>query len=166
MASLHTPTPRVAAQVAALPIRLHRDGYVEVLLVTSRETRRWIIPKGWPVPGLAPHEAAASEALEEAGVIGTALADPFGHFTYDKRLDGGMVLPCRVAVHVLRVERELDRWREQGQRERAWFGSREAARQVCNLSLQRLITRVGRAAELAGAPPRRAHRVGAALRPI
>lgn len=140
------PPPRVLEQVAALPIRLHDEGFVEVLLVTSRETRRWIIPKGWPAPGLEPHEAATKEAMEEAGVVGEADPDPLGHFVYDKRLNSGLVLPCRVAVHVLRVRSHLDHWPERGQRSLLWLASREAAKRVCNLSLQRLIVKAGRLA--------------------
>lgn len=61
---------KILRQVASLPLRRSEDGKIEVLLVTSRETRRWIIPKGWPMKGKKQHEAAAIEAEEEAGVIG------------------------------------------------------------------------------------------------
>ena len=59
-------------QVAALPLTIGEDGVTRVLLLTSRETRRWVIPKGWPMKGCKPYEAAAQEALEEAGVTGQA----------------------------------------------------------------------------------------------
>ena len=157
--TVQTPAmPRTPNQIAALPVRLHAEGFVEVLLVTSRETGRWIIPQGWLAPGLAPHEAAAKEAMEEAGVVGAIAPEPIGHFDYDKRLDSGVVLPCQVAVYLLRVERQLDRWREKGRRDHEWVTSREAARRVCNLSLQRLIARIGRSPELASPTPLRAVR--------
>lgn len=135
-------------EIGALPVRLHDEGFVEVMLVASRETQRWIIPKGWRTQDLEPHEIAAREAREAAGVVGIASAEPFGHFTYDKRLSSGVVLPCRVAVHLVRVNGQLDRWSGRGRLECLWLTSREAARKVCNLPLQRLIARVGRSPEL------------------
>lgn len=138
---------RALDQVAALPARLHAEGYVEVMLITSRESNRWIIPKDWANPQTDPHEVAAKAARDEAGLIGIAGTGPIGHFIYDNRLAGGMVLPCRVAVHLLRVTGQLDRWPDRGQREYAWLSAREAAKHVCNLSLQRLIARVGRSPE-------------------
>lgn len=71
--------------------------------VTSRRSGRWIIPQGWLEPGLAPHEMAAKEAEEEAGLIGEVDRQPFCSFTYDKRSPGGMALPCHVTVHFLRA---------------------------------------------------------------
>ena len=146
MASV-TPFRRALDQVAALPVRLHAEGFVEVMLITSRESNRWIIPKDWSSPEFDPHEIAARTASEEAGLIGTAGVGPIGHFTYDNRLSNGVVLPCRVAVHLFRVAGQLDRWPERGKREIAWLTSREAARRVCNMQLQRLIARVGRSPE-------------------
>ena len=67
-------------QVAAIPVRRQDDGKLEVLLVTSRETRRWIVPKGWPWPEVSDHEAAAAEAWEEGGVRGRILPDKLGTF--------------------------------------------------------------------------------------
>ena len=78
-------------QVAAIPVRRRDDGNLEVLLVTSRETRRWIVPKGWPWPEVSDHEAAAAEAWEEAGVRGRILADGLGTYTYDKQRDGTLL---------------------------------------------------------------------------
>lgn len=146
MASV-TPFRRALDQVAALPVRLHAEGFVEVMLITSRESNRWIIPKDWASPELDPHEIAARTAGDEAGLIGTAGIGPIGHFTYDNRLSNGVVLPCRVAVHLFRVSGQLDRWPERGKREIDWLTSREAAKRVCNMSLQRLIARVGRSPE-------------------
>jgi ADP-ribose pyrophosphatase YjhB (NUDIX family) len=141
------PPRRALDQVAALPARLDAEGLVEVMLITSRETNRWIIPKDWAISELDPHEVAAKAAGEEAGLIGIAGTGPIGHFTYDNRLSSGMVLPCRVAVHLFRVTGQLDRWAGRGRREIAWLSSREAAKRVCNLTLQRLIARIGRSPE-------------------
>lgn len=149
MTGVLSQPPRVLEQVAALPIRLHAEGFVEVLLISSPASPRWLIPQGWPLVGADRCVSVAKEVVEEAGVVGLVLPEPIGHFVYDKRLEGGIVLPCRVAVHVVRVQQQLDRWREKGRRERQWFTSREAAKHVCNLALQRLILKVGRSPELA-----------------
>src|SRR5437868_11388014 len=104
----------VLRQVAALPFR-HQDGRAEVLLVTSRETRRWVIPKGWPMKGRKPHASAAREALEEAGLIGKVGKTPIGTYRYDKRLKGGEATPCAVEVFPLEVKSQRKHWPEQKQ---------------------------------------------------
>jgi 8-oxo-dGTP pyrophosphatase MutT (NUDIX family) len=114
------------AQVAALPLRVGPDGAIRVLLLTSRETGRWIIPKGWPMRGLKPHEAAAREALEEAGVVGHAKKKPIGGYRYFKRRTDHFDF-CQVEVYLLWVDRQLDSWREQGQRKTRWFPLLDAA---------------------------------------
>src|SRR5512145_805842 len=109
------PAPeRARAQVAALPIRRAEDGALEVLLVTSRTTRRWIVPKGWPIKGLKDHDAAAREALEEAGVIGKVRKKPFGRYNYWKRMPDHFQL-CNVTLYLLQVERQLEQWAEREQ---------------------------------------------------
>src|SRR5271170_7842981 len=85
-------------QYAALPYRRKGRSPTEVLLVTSRETGRWIIPKGWPAKGKAPHKSAAREAREEAGVVGKINLRSVGSFSYEKRLKGGKVVVCEVQV--------------------------------------------------------------------
>ena len=85
-------------QVAALPLRTGSDGTLQVLLVTSRETRRWVIPKGWPMKGLKPYEAAAQEALEEAGLKGHVEEKPVGTYTYFKRCEAHFAI-CDVDVY-------------------------------------------------------------------
>lgn len=125
------------AQVAALPIRKGEDG-LDVLLVTSRETRRWVVPKGWPMKGRKDHQAAAQEAREEAGVAGKIAKRPLGAFTYQKRLID-RVEPCRVMVYVLQVEKELPAWREKDQRRRKWFSQADAADRVSEPGLASLI---------------------------
>ena len=86
------------AQVAALPLTIGDDGVMRVLLLTSRETKRWVIPKGWPMKGRKPYEAAAQEALEEAGVIGQAKKKPIGSYIYFKRREAHFDV-CRVDVY-------------------------------------------------------------------
>lgn len=107
-------------QVAALPYRWSADGRLEVLLVTSRETRRWVIPKGWPVKGLKSWSAAAREAREEAGLVGRIAKRSIGAYHYDKRLKDGAALPCEVQVFPLEVRRRRKNFREKNQREPRW----------------------------------------------
>src|SRR5690606_27257505 len=95
-------------QYAALPYRWEGQA-VLVMLVTSLQTRRWIIPKGWPEKDMAPHELAAREAFEEAGLVGTVDPEPFGAFTYEKAVRA-RTQRCSVDVFLLQVERELDVW--------------------------------------------------------
>lgn len=125
------------AQIAALPVRLGAGG-LEVMLISSRETRRWIVPKGWPMKGRKDHEAARREALEEAGVSGKIRKHPLGAYTYDKRLADGLQ-PCRVMVYLLQVEKELSSWRERDQRQRQWFPLEAAAELISEPGLARLM---------------------------
>ena len=127
-------------QVAALPFRVGADGRIEVLLITSRDTGRWIIPKGWPMTGRKAHQAAAREAYEEAGLEGQIAANPVGRYHYQKRFDHGRAFPCMVRVYPLRVEAQHERWPEQAQRTLQWFAPEEAARLVHEDELQELLT--------------------------
>jgi 8-oxo-dGTP pyrophosphatase MutT (NUDIX family) len=129
------------AQVAALPVRRNTDGSYSVLLVTSRKTRRWIIPKGWPQPQHEDHVAAAQEALEEAGVLGTAQAKSVGSYVYEKRRRAG-AMTVRVSVYLLTVTEELADWPERQKRERAWFTPAEAADRVVEPELRELLRQV------------------------
>ena len=142
---MNTATHRV--QYAALPFR-RRGRIVEVLLITSRDTGRWIIPKGWPVAGLSPQEAAAREAYEEAGLVGRITDQPIGRFHYDKRLDDGSSVSCAVEVFALEVEDQMPTWLEQDERQTRWFALAEAAAAVQEPDLQGLIR--GLAGRLAG----------------
>jgi 8-oxo-dGTP pyrophosphatase MutT (NUDIX family) len=90
------------SQVAALCWRMHRDR-VEVLLITSRNTGRWVLPKGWPTEGLDASASAAKEAWEEAGVTGAVNPAVVGLFGYDKVMRPKLSLPCMVTVFGLRV---------------------------------------------------------------
>ena len=113
-------------QFAALPLDV-RERETRVMLVTSRETKRWVLPKGWAEAGLAPHELAAKEAFEEAGLVGQVEREPVGTYRYEKRLRGGRTVPCEVGVYPLWVERQLDDWPERGQRKTQWFTLAQAA---------------------------------------
>jgi 8-oxo-dGTP pyrophosphatase MutT (NUDIX family) len=131
-------------QYAALPYRLNGHAQPEVMLVTSRETRRWIIPKGWPHKGKAPHHSAAREAFEEAGVVGAVSKDSIGSFSYQKRLRTGVVVDCEVRVFALEVKRQRKAWPEQREREVRWLSARAAARTVQEPMLSAIIRRLAR----------------------
>jgi 8-oxo-dGTP pyrophosphatase MutT (NUDIX family) len=132
--------PATRVQYGALPYRLDDDASIKVLLVTSRETKRWIIPKGWPIKGLKPSKAAAREAYEEAGVRGRIAGRAFGHYVYEKRLeDRGTTVPCQVEVFPLLVKRQSKDWPESKQRTARWFSAAEAAALVDNDQLYNLI---------------------------
>ncbi|TIR12124.1 MAG: NUDIX hydrolase [Mesorhizobium sp.] len=114
------------AQVAALPYRRTADGDDEILLLTSRQTGRFILPKGWPMKGRQDCEAAAQEAGEEAGVVGTLHEQSVGSFHYWKRLKDTFV-PVTVEVYPLYVQQELDEWKEWKYRRRGWLKPHQAA---------------------------------------
>ncbi|MEN3749398.1 DUF47 family protein [Sphingomonas sp. HF-S3] len=133
-------------QIAALPYRTDGtaiDAPVRVLLVTSRESKRWVIPKGNPMSGLSPHAAAAVEAEEEAGVEGLVCPTPIGSYRYRKRRNNGASLMVDVDVFPLAVNREFPAWKEQSERERRWFPLHEAADAVDEPDLRDLIRSFG-----------------------
>ena len=126
-------------QYAALPIRFTGEDKVQVLLLTSRGTGRWIIPKGWPMRKLFPGAAAAREAYEEAGLEGTIEgASPIGHYHYDKQL-GSDVARVKVSVFLMRVLRQLAEWPEQAECETRWFDPMETALMVAEPELAVLL---------------------------
>lgn len=126
-------------QIAALPLRWN-DDVVEVLMVTSRDTGRWIVPKGWTIKGVKPWVAAATEAMEEAGAKGHIAREVFGTYCYDKILDDGEAQPCRVRVYPMVVERLKDDWKEKAERKRRWFALPKAARLVDEPELARMLS--------------------------
>lgn len=126
------------SQVAALPWRRGPDG-VEVLLVTSRETRRWVTPKGGRMTGKTDAESAAQEALEEAGVEGVVDDQPLGAFRYLKVLKRRAPRWCVVTLYGLEVTAVHPEWEEQAERVRVWLPRDEAARRVDEPDLQALI---------------------------
>ena len=99
-------------QYGALPYRVSSGERAEFMLVTSRETRRWIIPKGWPKRGKSPHRSAAREAFEEAGIVGAVGRQTVGSFSYEKRLKNGRSVECEVRVFPLQVKRQSKAWPE------------------------------------------------------
>ena len=128
-------------QYAALPYRLMGKSRTEVMLVTSRGRQRWIIPKGWPQKGRAPHHSAAREAFEEAGVVGVVDSRSVGSFPYQKRLKNGGVIDCEVEVYALRVLRQSKQWPESRQRQVKWVSAKEAAQTVQEPRLSTIIRR-------------------------
>ncbi len=138
------PVKTTGIQYAALPWRLvGRD--VQVLLITSRGTGRWVIPKGWPIRGMKPQDAAALEASEEAGVVGEIDDAPIGSYHYVKQLKREQSISVQVIVFAFRVRYQADDWKEQGQRHAEWFRAQRAARLVAEPALRRLIADFGAA---------------------
>ena len=125
-------------QVAALPFRQAKDGAHEILLVTSRDTQRWIIPKGWPSKRIKDCKAAARKARQEAGVNGKIVRQAIGSYRYMKA-EIGYRIPIDVTVFLLKVRKNCKRWPEKRDRRRAWFDVQDAARQVSNPELSALI---------------------------
>ena len=129
-------------QVGALPYRM-AGAETSILLVTSRQTGRWVVPKGNLMIGKTPHEAAAIEAEEEAGVRGRISPLPIGEYQYAKILPDGSSVPALVTLFPLEVDEELARWKEIDQRRRQWFTAAEAAVLVEEVDLGELIHRFG-----------------------
>jgi 8-oxo-dGTP pyrophosphatase MutT (NUDIX family) len=131
-------------QCAALCWR-RAEGRIEVLLVTSRETARWVIPKGWPIDGLPETEGAAREAWEEAGVQGEIGATCLGVYSYDKVIDRAgeapQAVPCVVAVYPMQVTALRRDFPEAAERRIKWFALDKAARKVVEPELAALIAR-------------------------
>lgn len=120
----------LAEQIAALPMLWDKKGQLSVLMVTSRDTGRWVMPKGWRMDGKKPWVAAEIEALEEAGAVGYIGSDMIGVYHYQKILDDGEAIECRVSVYPMIVERLRKRWKERQERKRRWFTPRAAAGRV------------------------------------
>lgn len=134
---LFRPPPR--RQVAALCWRPRETG-PEVMLITTRRTKRWTPPKGWPMEGRSLAGAAAQEAWEEAGVKGAISEDAIGGYSYEKPSRGnGYHAPVRVEVFPLEVQQVEDKYPERGQRKRKWMSPGAAADAVREPELKRLI---------------------------
>ncbi|MFJ6321995.1 MULTISPECIES: NUDIX hydrolase [unclassified Rhizobium] len=127
-------------QYGALCFRYKNDSDgVEILVITSRDSGRWVVPKGWPMKGKEPHEAAATEAWEEAGVRGKVKKTPIGRYTYLKDLDDGNVVPCVVEIFQVEVKEVRMEFKERGQRILDWVSPDEAARRVREIELKSLL---------------------------
>ena len=129
---------RTLQQYGALCYRM-RKSHLEIALVTSRGTGRFVIPKGWPEPGFQPFEAAAKEAEEEAGLIGEIAQTAIGSYGYLKRLHLFASITCRVSVFPLRVTDELASWDEGAERQRVWMSPQQAASSVAEHELEQII---------------------------
>jgi phosphohistidine phosphatase len=125
------------SQSAVVPYRRH-GGKVQILLITSRNRKRWVVPKGVRELDLSPAESAAQEALEEAGIRGRVSKESVGSYVYRKW--GGT---CTVELFVMKVESVLDEWQE-SERDREWLAPEEAAARVNEAELARLILAVAR----------------------
>lgn len=132
------PGQRPQVQVAALCWRLSAKG-LRVLLITSRDTGRWVIPKGWPMRNRSDAEAAAREAYEEAGLRGEVLPRSIGIYTYQKVLGPRQSIPVVVRVFPLEAREMLRTYPETGQRRIKWFPPDKAAQRVAEPDLAALI---------------------------
>lgn len=132
------PACSARTQVGALCWRVEK-GKVEVLLITSRETGRWVIPKGWPMKKKSSAEAAAQEAWEEAGVKGRILESCLGFYAYHKVIGPGTDVPCVVSVYPLKVKSSSEKFPEAKERKRRWFSLKKAANKVIEPELQDII---------------------------
>jgi 8-oxo-dGTP pyrophosphatase MutT (NUDIX family) len=130
----------VIRQVGALPFRKEVAG-LRVLLITSRQSGRWVIPKGNIDKGFSPPEAAAQEAFEEAGLRGIVGAGPIGAYQYTKRLRGGRIQPAIVDVFTLEVIKQVKKWPEQAERRFEWMAPLEAALAVQEPGLAEILRR-------------------------
>lgn len=126
-------------QVAALPLRKKRDKTLEVLLVSSRDTGRWVIPKGWPSKRMSDSAAAAREAKQEAGVTGKISKRIYGYYRY-RKIEKESTRLIEVAVYVLWVKKEKKQWREKTERQRTWFDVETASRKVREPKLRALLS--------------------------
>ncbi|QCO55302.1 NUDIX hydrolase [Pseudorhodobacter turbinis] len=133
----------VYSQFGALCWRIGKNG-AEVLLISSRETGRWVIPKGWPMKGRSGAEAAEIEAWEEAGVKGRIAGDKLGQFTYEKVIKRDTkkehAQACTVDVFPLEVAKLANDFPEHRQRRRKWFAPQDAARKVREAGLKALLS--------------------------
>jgi len=126
-------------QYAALCYRRRRSGAVEILLVTSRGTGRWIPPKGWPMAGISPEQAAATEALEEAGATGQIYRMSLGKYRYDRPESTPQKNSTEAYIFPLKVKKRVSAFKEKGQRQVKWFKQKKAAKLVREPGLRKII---------------------------
>lgn len=134
-------------QVAALPIRKNKGRKPDVMLVTSRETGRWVIPKGWPSKKIKDNAAAAREARQEAGVTGKISKSPIGFYRYRKKTKNLQKL-VYVNVFLLEVKKEKKVWLEKKFRKRRWFDNQTASRRVREPKLKDLLSKLHKASPI------------------
>ena len=124
-------------QIAALPFRQRKK--LEIMLVSTLDSGRWVIPKGWPMKGISSHEAAAQEAFEEAGLVGEIADTAVGQFHYFKRKKNGAVWLCRVEVFPMQVKEQRRIWPAKALRKTKWFPLEQAAMAVSDQELGELL---------------------------
>lgn len=127
----------VRAQLAAICYRIKNDK-LQICLVTTRGSGRWIVPRGWPMHKHTPAQAAAVEAFEEAGLSGITHPNSIGAYSYDKPIDNG-VIPVMVMVYALHVTDAAKDWPEKKQRDRKWMTPKKAAAQLDELGLRQIV---------------------------
>ncbi len=134
------PALESKSQLAALCWSEGKDGK-QILLITSRDTGRWVLPKGWPMKGHSAPQAAMIEAWEEAGVTGSIREDALGIYSYDKVLnrENELAQHCEVEVFAVQVDKLARKYPEHRQRRRKWFSPEKAARKVDEPELRQLI---------------------------
>jgi 8-oxo-dGTP pyrophosphatase MutT (NUDIX family) len=131
----------MTVQYGALPYRFNEARALEVLLITTKQSKRWIIPKGRPIGGLKPAKCAAREAFEEAGVRGAVGKKPIGAFRFVKTVDDSLSLLCRVRVYPMKVKRQMRSWPEALHRTQRWFEPAAALAAVNDVGLKTVIGR-------------------------
>ncbi len=128
----------VRTQFAALCYRIHQ-GEAQILLITARQSGRWIIPKGWPMDGKTPGESALAEAWEEAGAKGKVTGRSLGLFSYHKDIDTNREMPCVAMVYPVKVKSLARKFPEKMQRRRRWFSPNKAATKVSEPELAHIL---------------------------
>jgi 8-oxo-dGTP pyrophosphatase MutT (NUDIX family) len=142
--------PAVLVQYGALPYRFTPMAALEILIVTTRQSRRWIVPKGWPIKRLTPSKSAAREAFEEAGVRGKIGARSIGNFRYKKTADeNGAEADCEVKVFPLLVTRQSAAWPEHGQRVVQWVDPDKAIALIREPELKAIVAKFAKRASVA-----------------
>ncbi|WP_205925909.1 NUDIX hydrolase [Rhizobium sp. P38BS-XIX] len=142
-AKTNIPDEVANRQYGALCYRINRhENVVEYLLISTRETGRWAIPKGWPMDNKQAHRVAEIEALQEAGVKGKVCKRPLGEFAYTKLMADGERRPCVVQTHALKVHHLVKDFKERGQRRYAWVSCEEAAARVAEPDLKKLFFQI------------------------
>lgn len=147
---------QIGAQIAALPLMRDKKGKLKVLMVTSRGTGRWVMPKGWEMDGEKPWQAAAIEALEEAGAEGYIGDELLGTYRYPKILKSGEIMPVEVRVYPMVVQKLRRTWKERKQRTRRWFSTKAAAKRVDEPDLADLIAGLENLDQIDAKPIRKA----------
>ena len=121
---MSTRTIVLVEQSGVIPYRI-MDGKMEVMLITSSASKRWVIPKGLIEPNMIPEDSAAKEAWEEAGVLGLVFPNLMGTYEYYK---SGCT--WQVDVFLLQVENVVENWPEAYKRKRQWVSIPKAIKRV------------------------------------